>query len=282
MKRLLLVDGNNFVHRAYHRFKKLEFTNREGFPTTAIYGFKNMIERLLKDYNPEYICICFDSKEETFRHKIYSQYKGERSKNSIVGMQYEHIRKWCTLMGIPWIAYPGYEADDIIGTLVWKYKYGPNFEEILIFSNDKDMMQLVRPNVKQVDTMRNIVYDIKGVIQKLGVHPMKVVTYLSLVGDKSDNIPGCAGIGKTGAPRIINEFGPLLTHIHKNLSRMKEKDSRKIKKDWDNIALSYKLAKIRNIQDLKVDIGDLHRYCVDEEGLNEFYHKFDIKGEDES
>lgn len=205
-KPVILVDGSSYLYRAFHALPAL--TNSKGQPTGAVYGIVSMLKRIKADYDPLYMAVVFDAKGKTFRDDIYQAYKATRQampKELVV--QIEPIHKIIKAMGIPLLIIDGVEADDVIGTLAsHATKAGvPS----VISTGDKDLAQLVNKRVKLINTMTNTVLDIPGVEEKFGIPPEKIVDYLCLVGDTSDNIPGVPKVGPKTALKWLTEYGNL-------------------------------------------------------------------------
>src|SRR5215510_7886781 len=208
-KRLFLVDGMSQIYRAYYALPSL--SNSRGIPTNAIYGFTMMLRKLITAEKPDYLGVAFDGPERTFRHEQYEGYKATRTAMpDDLGLQIPYIGRLCQALRVPVIREPGYEADDIIGTLAAQAE--KNGLEVVIVTNDKDMNQLVNDHVKILRTERTgemKVLDAKAVEEKMGVPPERVVELLGLWGDTIDNIPGAPGIGEKGAKQIIQQFGTI-------------------------------------------------------------------------
>jgi DNA polymerase I len=203
---LVLVDGNNYVYRAFYAIPEL--TNSKGFPTNAIYGFTNMLMKLLREQQPQYVAVAFDMKGPTFRHEAFEAYKATRKPMpEALRPQIDYIKNVVRGFSIPVIDKEGTEADDIIGTLA--QRFAAEGLKVVVVSGDKDLMQLVGDHVVMTDTMKDTVYDVEAVRKRFGVDPDKVVEILGLMGDTSDNIPGVPGIGPKGALRLIEQFGTI-------------------------------------------------------------------------
>ncbi len=262
-KRFVIIDGSSYFYRAYFAIRGL--STKDGFPTNAIYGFVQMVRKVLKDLNPDYLAIAFDSKGPSFREKKFKEYKAQRPEmpDDLV-VQLPYIKKIVNAYNIPNIEMEGFEADDIIGTIVEKLRNEKDLE-IIIITGDKDMFQLVGGNVVIYDTMKDRWYDEKGVEEKLGVPPNKVVDYLALVGDTVDNIPGVSGIGPKTAVKLLKEYSSV-EEIYKNIDALPKKLKEKLEKNQDMAFLSKDLAKIRNdlLIDLKVDDFKLREPHIDE------------------
>ncbi len=213
-KTLVLVDGSNYVYRAFYAIREL--TNSKGFPTNAIYGFTTMLMKLCRDWRPDYISVVFDSKGPTFRHEAFEDYKANRAvmPDELV-VQLPYIKEVVKGLSLHTLEHSGVEADDIIGTLVDHYG-GCEGLRVVIVSGDKDLMQLVSDSVTIVDTMKDKIYDVEGVKERFGVEPGKVIEILGLAGDSSDNIPGVPGIGEKTARKLVEAYGTVegvLAHI---------------------------------------------------------------------
>ncbi len=249
-KRLFLVDGNSFLYRAY--FATPYLATSRGLPTNATYAMTNMILKLLKEKKPDFLLVIFDSKVPSFRHAISREYKAQRKPMpQSLSVQIPYVKSIIEALGIPIIEIEGYEADDIIGTIVEKMRNEPL--EIYIVTGDKDLMQVVRNNVYIYDTMRNMIYGEREVFERFGVGPSQICDFLALAGDSIDNIPGVPGIGKKTAQILIEKFGT----IEKIYERIEEidKDSirEKLLKGKEAAFLSKELATIRR----DVEIGEL-------------------------
>ena len=198
---VILVDGSAYLYRAFHAMPPL--TNAKDQPTGAIYGVVNMLRRLMADYQPTIMVVIFDASGKTFRDEIYSEYKANRASmpddmRSQIKPLYEVVEK----MGFPLVIIDGVEADDVIGTLaVQASKAGL---KTVISTGDKDMAQLVNEQVTLVNTMTNTVMDVPGVMEKFGVPPDRIIDYLALVGDTSDNIPGVPSCGPKTAVKWLD------------------------------------------------------------------------------
>ncbi|NBX81487.1 DNA polymerase I, partial [bacterium] len=187
---MIIIDGSSYFFRAFFAIQHL--SNSKGFPTNAIYGFTNMLLRVLEVEKPEYLVIAFDTPKPSFRKDLYSEYKANReSPPEDLVLQIPEIMKMVDAFQIKRMQLEGAEADDVIGTLADKaVKDGFKVE---IITGDKDLMQLVTSDISLYDTMKDKRVGPEGVIEKFGVHPHQVVDFLALMGDASDNIPGVTG-----------------------------------------------------------------------------------------
>ena len=203
-KRYFLVDGNSFVYRAF--FATPHLSNAKGVPTNATYAFLNMIKKLRNDEKPDFLVVIFDSKVPSFREAICKEYKAQRPPMpGNMAIQFPYIKALMEAMGIPAVEKEGFEADDIIATMVDRLKERKSL--IYIVTSDKDMAQLVDKDVFIYDAQKNTILGKKEVTEKFGIPPTAMRDYLSLAGDASDNIPGVPGIGEKTALELISYFG---------------------------------------------------------------------------
>ena len=202
-KPLILIDGSSYLFRAYHALPSL--TTSKNKPTGAIKGVISMIKRLQKDNPESVLVVIFDAKGKTFREDIFPSYKANRPPMpEDLRQQIEPIHSIIKAMGLPLISVKGVEADDVIGT--YAREASDYSRSVIVSTGDKDITQLVNKYVSLVNTMTGQFLDSKGVEEKFGVPPQKITDYLGLLGDKSDNIPGVAGIGVKSAIFLIKEF----------------------------------------------------------------------------
>ncbi|MFQ0990998.1 DNA polymerase I [Gilliamella apicola] len=251
---IILIDGSSYLYRAFFACPPL--TNAKGEPTGAIFGVINMIRSLINQYNPTHIAVVFDAKGGSFRNEIYSEYKATREampKN--LRPQIEPIHTILKAMGLPLLCIEGVEADDVIGTLA-RQAERENLD-VLISTGDKDMAQLVSDKITLINTMNNSVLDPKGVMDKFGVPPEKIIDYLALRGDSSDNIPGVPGVGEKTAQSLLTEFTSVkdiyarLDDIEKLSIRGAKSLKQKLIDNQNEAELSYLLATIKT--DVKLD-----------------------------
>ncbi|WP_293003392.1 DNA polymerase I [Nevskia sp.] len=250
---LVLIDASGWLFRAYHALPPL--SNARGEPTGAIFGMVNMLKRLQKDYAPEHIAVVFDAPGKTFREASYAEYKANRDATPPDLLhQWPIIVDMVKAMGLPTLSVSGVEADDVIGTLA---KIGEAAgHEVLIVTSDKDMAQLVNDRVKLVDTMKNRVMDPAGVVEKFGVPPERIVDYLALIGDTSDNIPGVPSVGPKTAAKWLNEYGSLDAIIAR-AGEIKGKVGEKLRDAIPQIPMSHDLATIRCNVELPLTLEQL-------------------------
>src|SRR6201994_3344283 len=206
---LILIDGSGYLYRAFHALPP--FTNRHGEPTGALFGVFNMLRSTLKT-KPEHIAFVADASGPTFRDELFAQYKAQRAPMpDDLRVQIEPMLALVGAMGLPILRVEGVEADDVIGTLALQAAAAGM--DVIISTGDKDLAQLVNPNVKLINTMTNSTLDEAGVMTKFGVRPNQIIDYLALVGDSVDNIPGVEKCGPKTAAKWLAENGTLDTVI---------------------------------------------------------------------
>ncbi len=221
-KKIYLIDGSAYIYRAYHAVRGL--SNSQGLPTNAVFGFTNMLIKLIKEKSPEYLMIFFDVKGPTFRHKMYGEYKANRPPMpEDLSIQIPHIKNIVSAFNLPSMEKQGYEADDLIGTVAKKAE-DKGFSVIMV-TGDKDFKQLVTKNIIIWDPMKDKVIDIKEIKAEFGLGPEKMIDIMGLMGDKADNIPGVPGIGPKTAASLITTFGTL-EQLYENIDTVTKKKQR--------------------------------------------------------
>lgn len=276
MKTLLLIDGNAIIHRAFHALPS--FKTKDGFPTNAIFGFISILNKVISDFQPNYLVVCFDTPVPTFRKKIFEKYQAQRPKlEDDLAIQIPIIKQALEAGGIFQIEKPGFEADDLIGTISCRYK--KNGIRVLILSGDRDILQLVDKNIyvvtPQIGYSESKIYDREAVKNKFKITPEQIPDFKALVGDSSDNYKGAKGIGPKTAAKLLNKFGTV-EEIFKNLEKIDEKTGKILKEYKDDIFLSYKLAKIITNVPLEFKI-EKTKFEGFNEKLKEFLLKYGIR-----
>ena len=273
-KSLYIIDGSSYIFRAYFGIRQFLSTSK-GFPTNALYGFINMLQKVVKDEKPDYLCVAFDSKEKTFRHDIYSDYKANRdAPPEDLAKQFPYFEPLVDAFNISSIRIPGYEADDIIGTLALKgSKAG---FRVVIVSGDKDMMQLVSPEVQMLDTMKNKWIGVNEVKEKFGVPPEKVIEVMGLMGDSSDHIPGVKGVGPKTATELIQKYGSI-EKLYKCIDEIeKKKLKEKLIQDKERALLSRRLVTIDTAMKLECSLDDLKVRPSKNKDLRKLFSEFEF------
>lgn len=275
-KKLYLIDGYGFVFRAYHSLPPL--TNPEGTPVGAVYGFTNMITKILAEHKPDYMAMVLDAGKDTFRNEIYSEYKANRppAPDDLIP-QFPLIRDASEALGLQPLDKVGYEADDIIATLTARAK--ADDMEVTIISSDKDLMQLVDDDagVMMYDAMRNRQVRAEQVVEKFNVSPDKVLDVLSLMGDSSDNVPGVPGIGPKTASELINTYGDLETLLERAEEIKQNKRRESLIEFADQARLSKELITLHYEVPIEINYDDLVVDADDKKHLLAFAQKHSFK-----
>jgi len=279
MKRLVLIDGHAILHRAYHALPPL--TTPAGEMVNAVYGFTTMLLKVIDDLKPSYLIVTFDTPKPTFRHTEFVGYQAQRPKmDTELASQLENVRRILRAMGIPIFSVEGYEADDVIGTLALqavsrakrrgkgKTRKGTEKIEVVIVTGDRDMFQLIGPQVKIYAPVRGMseaqIFDAKRVKKKMGIEPGQIVDYKGLVGDPSDNYPGVPGVGPKTAADLLGKYRTIYG-VYKNLDRLPESQARKLTEGAEMAKLSRKLAEIVTDAPVKLDLKKAQFVLTDEE-----------------
>jgi DNA polymerase I len=286
MAKLLLIDGNAMLHRAYHALPPL--TNAKGEVVNAAYGFFSMLVNVLVDQKPDYLVVCFDKAAPTIRQTMYAGYHAHRPKMADDFVpQVKFVHEWLEKMNVSVFELDGYEGDDLVGTIATKtvahfdlggpvgshprstsssstagaHRGTPTSAtpslEIVILTGDRDLLQLVNPYVKVLMPITGItktaLFDEKAVEEKYGVHPSQFVDYKALIGDASDGYPGVTGIGPKTASKLILEYGSF-ENLYQHVGDLPEKVGLKLATDAEQAALAKKLATIITDAPIQFDI----------------------------
>lgn len=306
MQKLILIDGNAILHRAYHALPPL--TNKEGVIVNAVYGFCSMLLKIIGDLKPQYLAVCFDKEKPTFRQQLFAGYQAQRPKTADdlvpqIVIVHEVLQK----AKVAIFEVDGYEADDLIGTLArqavesdgrkWKIEgstlnmedgrsidplvstikkpsstiYHPSSNiEVIIVSGDRDMLQLVNSHVKVLAPIKGItemiLFDNNKVEEKYGIKSLQFIDYKALVGDSSDNYPGVAGIGPKTARDLLQKY-ETFENLYQNLSSLPEKIGKKLATDAEQAALAKKLATIVTDAPITLKLDECTCANFDIEGL---------------
>ena len=273
-KKLFLVDAMGFVFRAYFA-PMARLNSPAGIPTKVPYLFSNMLRKLAKEHEPEYLAVVFDTKEPTFRDKLFDKYKAKRPPMpDDLAVQLPYVRKMCEAMRLSILEFPGFEADDVIGTLS-RQAEKKNLA-VSIVTSDKDMMQLVGGNVRVLrpgagPDKTDLIVDEAKVEEIMGVPPKQVADVMALMGDSIDNIPGAKGIGEKGAKELIRRFGS----AEKALEHAKEVEGKRYREALENsreaVLMSKQLAIIDTKAPVKLVLDDLTQRAPDIEALRSLY-----------
>lgn len=284
MKTFFLIDANSLIHRAFHALPG--FTAPDGRPTGALYGISNILLKILREKNPDYIAAAFDRPEQTFREKEYAEYKGTRAEtvDELISQIIES-RKLIEILGIKTFELASFEADDILLTLAKRFE-GEKDLKIIIFSGDLDLLQAVKNSKILVETPHKgisstTIYNEEAVLERFNVPPRLFADYKGLVGDKSDNIPGVPGIGPKTAANIINKYGTL-EELYKEIEEMGLPDiklQKKLEENKDSALLSKRLATLDGSVPIEaVSLEDLKVTNVNLEKVIPYFKDLGFKG----
>lgn len=278
MKRLIMIDGNNLLFRSYYAtaYSGNFMKNSKNFPTNAIYGLVNMINKILEEEKPNYVIVAFD-RGKTFRHEKYENYKGGRIETpDELKKQFPVAKDVISAMGLKWYDIDNYEADDIIGT----FSTYCDKEDIkgTIISSDKDLLQLINEDV-DVKLLKSggesIRYNEETFEKDYGIKPINIIDLKALMGDSSDNIPGVKGIGEKGALKLLQEY-KTLDGIYENIDEIKGKTKEKLENDKSNAYFSYELATIYKEVPLEINLDDTYYNGPDVDKLNSIYSELEF------
>lgn len=276
-RKLVLIDGNAILHRAYHALPPLIDKNKE--PINAVYGFVSMLLRVIQDLKPSDMVVCFDRKEPTFRHEEYEKYQSHRPEmDKELSSQFEKARKVIDAFGIPVFSKAGFEADDVIGTLAREAE--KDVESVIIVTGDKDILQLVNEKTKVYLPVKGLSSAVLmgeiEVIEKLGVKPSQVDDYKALVGDPSDNYPGVPGIGPVTAVKLLNEYEDL-DNIYKNIKKLPQTTQDKLMEGKESAIMSRKLAQIITNVEVHIDLKKSSKWQIDSKKVFDTFKTFGFK-----
>jgi len=277
---LILVDGSSYLYRAFHALPPL--ITSKGQPTGAVKGVLNMLRSLIKSYPASPIAVVFDAKGGTFRDELFAEYKAQRPPMpDDLRSQIEPLHACVKALGLPLLCIEGVEADDVIGTLA--KQAADQGQAVIISTGDKDMAQLVCPNVTLVNTMTNTFMDEAGVKEKYGIGPELIIDFLALMGDKSDNIPGVPGIGEKTALALLQGIGNI-DALYANLDKIaglgfrgSKTTAKKLEENREQAYLSYQLATIKLDCQLPLKWNELHLSKPDNEALKTLYTELEFK-----
>ncbi len=277
MEKLIIIDGNAIIHRAYHALPPMN--TKEGLPTNAVYGFFSMLLKLLAELNPDYLIVCFDRAKPTFRKQLYVGYQAKRPKMSDdLVPQIEMVHSALDRSKITHFGIDGYEADDLIGTLA--KQSGELDLETIIVTGDRDLLQLVNRRVKVLAPVlgitKMVLYDEEKVKEKYGLKPSQFIDYKALVGDSSDNYPGVSGIGPKTASELLNKYEDF-ENLYLHISELPEKLGTKLAQDAEQAALAKKLATIATDAPVKLELEKVKTADIDKKGLIEAFEELGFK-----
>jgi len=275
MSKLVLIDGNAIMHRAYHALPPL--TARDNTPINAVYGFATMLLKIVEDLAPSHIAVSFDRPEPTFRKKLYKDYQAHRPEmDDELGVQFEKVKLLLSSMNIPIYEKAGFEADDVIGTIAKK----ASVDEVVVVTGDKDILQLI-------DDKTSLYMPVKGLanaklfgsaetMEKLGVKPAQIVDFKALVGDPSDNYKGVNGIGPKTAETLLGKYGTL-DNVYKHLGEIDGKVHEKLTLGKESAYESQKLARIVTNMEIDFDLEKASSWSLDHPQVFDVCQDFGFK-----
>ncbi|MDR0864748.1 MAG: DNA polymerase I [Candidatus Symbiothrix sp.] len=277
--KLFLLDAYALIYRAYYAMIKMPRVNSKGFNTSAVLGFVNTLEDVLKKENPTHIGVAFDPAGPTFRHEAYKEYKAQREETpEVIRLSVPVIKDIIRAYNIPILEVPNYEADDVIGTIA---KKASKDYEVFMMTPDKDYGQLVDDNIfiykPKYGSSEFEVLGVPEVLAKYSLsNPLQMIDLLGLMGDKSDNIPGCPGVGEVGAKKLIAEFGSI-ENILENSGRLKGALKTKIEENKEMILFSKFLATIKTDVPIEFNPDELIREKIDEPALRQLFDELEFR-----
>jgi DNA polymerase-1 len=275
--RIFLIDAMSFIFRAYHAMARQRgMSTRKGLPTAAIYVFVNMLRKLRDDFSPQYLAAVFDVAAPTFRDQQYKEYKANRSEMpGDLAQQIPYIRRALEAYRIPILEVPGYEADDVIGTLA--KKAAAQGRPVYVVSSDKDMLQLVNDRVLVLNPPKdNLICDAAKVEEILGVPPARVIDVMALRGDSIDNIPGAPGIGDKGSVELIQRFGSVEGALDHAAEVERKTYRESLQNNREKILLSKQLVTIDCNVDIELDVETMHPGEPDIEALRALFSELEF------
>ena len=273
--KLILIDGSSYLYRAFYVPQLKRMQTSDGQPTGAVFGIMNMIKSLMLEYPVSTIVAIFDAKGKNFRHELYSDYKANRPPMpDELRSQIDFVHRGVKALGIPLIATPGVEADDVIGA--YAKLASEAGDTVLVASGDKDLAQIVNARVHLIDTMKKVILDEAGVVEKFGVAPNQIIDYLALMGDTSDNVPGVPKVGPKTAVKWLTEYGSL-DEIIKNADKIGGKVGENLREFLPKLPLSKELVTIKTDLDLEVPLEQLAKQEPNKAELIDIYQALQFK-----
>ena len=269
MGKLVLIDGNAVMHRAYHALPPL--TTRAGEPINAVYGLVSMLLNIIEIFKPDQIAVAFDRPEPTFRHKKFKAYQSQRPEmDKELSSQFAEASKVLAAMNVPVYSKAGFEADDVIGTIATKVtdstETNKHVDSVIIVTGDRDILQLVNTKIGVFLPAKGLsqgkVYGSQDVVEKMGVAPGQIVDYKALVGDQSDNYPGVPGIGPKTAIDLLSEY-KTFENIYRHMDDIKESVRKKLTSGRKSGEMSLMLAKIITTVPFEFNTADFSKWKVD-------------------
>lgn len=273
MATIYIIDGHSYIYRAYYAIRNL--SSSSGFPTNAIFGFTNMLFKIIREKNPDHLFVAFDSGKPTKRQDLYESYKAHRpSMPEDLVVQVPHIRRIIDAFRIKTLSLPGEEADDIIATLTNMAR--AEGLDVCLVTSDKDLYQLLGPGVTAYDTMKNRIFQADDIVERFGVEPERIPDFLALTGDSADNIPGVPGVGPKTAKTLMKEFGSVERLLQEAESIKRPRLRETVKDNADMLRLSLRLATVNSNLPLPVDLKKCRMTEPDWPGLLDIFREFEL------
>jgi DNA polymerase-1 len=280
MGKLVLIDGNAILHRAFHAMPPL--TTRSGEPINAVYGLVSMFLRVIQDLKPDAIAVAFDLKEPTFRHKEFKKYQSQRPPTADeLSSQFEKAKDFFKAVKVPIYSMPGFEADDVIGTIATQSTKS-QIDETVIITGDRDILQLVddKKNIKLYMPIAGLtnakLFGEAETLERMGVPADRIPDYKALVGDPSDNYPGVAGIGPVTAEKLLEKYDSI-DHIYAHLPDIEPKTRQKLEAKKDDAILFHRLATIVRDVPVKIDFPQMEKWKIDSPEVIKLFEDFGFK-----
>ena len=278
MGKLVIIDGNAIMHRAFHAMPAL--STRNGEPINAVYGLVSMFLRIVQDLKPNSIVVTFDEKEKTFRHKEFEDYQSQRPPtHEDLSSQFGKARDFFAAVNVPVYSKPGFEADDVIATIC---ESSPKEENKVVVTGDRDLLQLV-DDKKNISLYMPIVglsnaklYNEKEALARMGVPAELIPDYKALVGDPSDNYPGVTGIGPKTAEKLLKDYGSV-DNIYAHLKDVDPKIRQKLEKGKNEAKLFHRLATVVKDVPIKIDFPQMEKWQVDSGEVLKLFEEFGFK-----
>ncbi len=279
MKRLVLIDGNALLHRAFHATPPL--STSKGELVNAVYGFASMLIKALDDLMPDYIAVAWDMRAPTFRHVAFEKYKANRGPaDETLSGQYDRVHQLVNVFNIPEFKLPGFEADDLVGALAKQAIKKEKTLEVIIITGDRDIMQLIEKRIKVLMPRKTItdvgLYGDEEFIARFGFDPILMIDYKGLAGDASDNIPGVPGIGDVSATKLIQQFGTV-EKIYKNLEKLPERTKKLLEEGKESAFMSKQLATIETDIPIKLDLKACRVSDFDTNKVKELFEELEFR-----
>ncbi|MDP3283990.1 MAG: 5'-3' exonuclease H3TH domain-containing protein, partial [Desulfobacterales bacterium] len=273
-KTLFLIDGSAYIHRAYHAIRSL--SNSKGLPTNAIFGFARILIKLMDDWAPKYVVMVFDSKGPTFRHELFKEYKATRPPMpEDLQVQIPYIKDITRAFNLTVIEMPGYEADDLIGTIARRAEESGFF--VVMVTGDKDFLQLVTDKSVIWDPMKDKTTDLNSLKQELGLDPRQMIDVMGLSGDTSDNVPGVPGIGPKTALELIKTFGSMNNLYDNLISITRKKQHENLIQFKEQAFLSRRLVEIDTKVPVDFDLDSFRFKNPDNRKLSELFQELEFR-----